>query len=113
MLFCCATDGARTNSTHNRDTENLLALTLPVIETTGTAWRTLAACRNTDPALFFPIGTTGPAVEQIEHAKAVCGQCPARQPCLEFALDTRQDSGVWGGLTEEERHRIRRLTILD
>ncbi len=90
-----------------------MALTLPAISTRGPDWRTRAACRNTDPALFFPIGTTGPAVEQIQNAKAVCDQCPARVPCLEFALDTRQDSGVWGGLTEGERHRIRRLTAVD
>lgn len=87
-----------------------MALTLPAASPAETDWRTLAACRNTDPALFFPIGTTGPAVEQIQSAKAVCGQCPAREPCLDFAMSTRQDSGVWGGMTEDERHRLRRLS---
>ena len=85
-----------------------MALTLPVAPPSGTDWRMLAACRNSDPALFFPIGTTGPAVDQIRSAKAVCRQCPAREPCLDFAMNTRQDSGVWGGTTEDERHRLRR-----
>jgi len=38
-------------------------------------WRDVALCRDTDPDLFFPVGTTGPAIEQIENAKAVCRQC--------------------------------------
>lgn len=75
----------------------------------GTAgdWRLVAACSDTDPELFFPIGTTGMAVEQIESAKQVCTTCRAQDACLAFALSTNQDSGVWGGLSEEER-RIRR-----
>ena len=71
-------------------------------------WRTNAACRDTDPALFFPIGTTGPAVEQIASAKEVCVGCLARGECLDFAIATNQDSGVWGGTSEEERRAIRR-----
>jgi WhiB family redox-sensing transcriptional regulator len=71
-------------------------------------WRDRALCRDTDPDLFFPVGTTGLALVQIEHAKAVCGQCPVTQACLDFALDTNQDSGIWGGLSEEERRVIRR-----
>jgi WhiB family redox-sensing transcriptional regulator len=73
-----------------------------------TDWRTLSLCRDTDPALFFPVGTTGAALDQIAAAKAVCVQCTVRTECLDFALDTNQDSGVWGGLSEEERRVIRR-----
>ncbi len=73
-----------------------------------TQWRAVALCRDTDPELFFPVGTTGPALDQIAAAKAVCMQCAAREPCLEFALESNQDSGVWGGLSEEERRQIRR-----
>lgn len=71
-------------------------------------WRELASCRDTDPDLFFPVGTTGPAIEQIAAAKKVCATCEARQPCLEFAITTNQDSGIWGGTSEEERRKIRR-----
>lgn len=71
-------------------------------------WRTTAACSDTDPELFFPVGTTGPAVDQIAAAKAVCMTCLSKTECLEFALTTHQDSGVWGGLAEEERREIRR-----
>ena len=71
-------------------------------------WRDDAACRDTDPDLFFPVGTTGPAIEQIANAKAVCHQCDAQTACLEFAIATNQDSGIWGGLSEDERRAIRR-----
>src|ERR1700734_582331 len=66
-----------------------------------------AACRNTEPDLFFPVGTTGPAVDQIEAAKRVCHACDAIEPCLDFALATNQESGVWGGTSEEERPGLR------
>ena len=72
------------------------------------AWRDHALCRDTDPELFFPVGTTGHALTSIEHAKMVCGQCRVSGDCLDFALETNQDSGIWGGLSEEERRTIRR-----
>jgi WhiB family redox-sensing transcriptional regulator len=71
-------------------------------------WVHRARCKDEDPELFFPIGTTGPAATQAEMAKALCFQCPVRDECLEWALATGQDSGVWGGTTEEERRAIRR-----
>lgn len=71
-------------------------------------WRVSAACRDTDPELFFPVGTTGPAVDQIASAKEVCIGCLSRGDCLDFAIATNQDSGVWGGTSEEERRSIRR-----
>ena len=74
-------------------------------------WRDEAACRDTDPDLFFPVGTTGLAVDQIASAKAVCGSCPVRTQCLEFALFTNQDSGVWGGTSEDERRKLRRAWV--
>ena len=72
------------------------------------SWRDHARCRDTDPELFFPVGTTGNALLAIDYAKRVCAQCAVTQECLEFALDTNQDSGVWGGLWEEVRRAIRR-----
>ena len=74
-------------------------------------WRELASCRDTDPDLFFPVGTTGPAVDQIESAKGVCRRCPAQVACLEFALATNQESGVWGGTSEEERRKLRKTWL--
>jgi len=74
-------------------------------------WRQRAACRDTDPDLFFPVGSTGPAVEQIHSAKGVCETCESRASCLEFALATNQESGIWGGTTEEERRKLRKLWL--
>lgn len=58
--------------------------------------------------MFFPSGSTGAALEQIERAKAVCQHCPVITECLEWALLTKQDAGIWGGLTEDERRTLRR-----
>jgi WhiB family redox-sensing transcriptional regulator len=71
-------------------------------------WRHRAACRDEDPELFFPIGNTGPALLQIDQAKAVCRRCPVAEPCIAWALETGQDSGVWGGLSEDERRALKR-----
>lgn len=74
-------------------------------------WRDAASCRSTDPDLFFPVGTTGLAIDHIAAAKAVCTTCPVQTPCLEFAVESNQDSGVWGGTSEEERRQIRRQRV--
>jgi WhiB family redox-sensing transcriptional regulator len=71
-------------------------------------WVHRALCKDEDPELFFPVGTTGPAASQIDAAKAVCVRCPVRLDCLEWAMTTSQGSGVWGGLSEEERRALRR-----
>jgi WhiB family redox-sensing transcriptional regulator len=73
-------------------------------------WRHHAACQDEDPELFFPIGNTGPALVQIEEARAVCRRCPVLEPCLQWALDSGQDAGVWGGLSEDERRELKRRT---
>ena len=71
-------------------------------------WRDKASCRDTSPELFFPIGTTGPAFDQTEQAKAVCRCCDVADACLSWAMETGQDSGVWGGLSEDERRALKR-----
>lgn len=71
-------------------------------------WVHYARCKDEDPELFFPIGTTGPAAVQIAAAKAICSMCEVRMECLEWAMATAQDAGVWGGLSEEERRALRR-----
>jgi WhiB family redox-sensing transcriptional regulator len=66
-------------------------------------WKQQAACRDLDTALFFTDDD-----ETVSRAKEVCATCPVREACLEFALATRQHDGVWGGLDEAERKRLRR-----
>ncbi len=59
-------------------------------------WRHEAACLEEDPELFFPIGNTGPAILQIEEAKAVCRRCEVVETCLRWAIDSGRmpESGV-------------------
>ena len=71
-------------------------------------WRDRAACRDTSPELFFPIGTTGRGARPDRRRQARVRQCPVAHECLEFALATNQEAGVWGGLTEDERRRVRK-----
>ena len=71
-------------------------------------WRHKAICRDEDPELFFPVGNSGPALAQIEKAKAVCARCTVTEVCLQYALESSQDSGVWGGLSEDERRALKR-----
>ena len=72
------------------------------------SWRNRAMCRDTDPELFFPVGTTGQALLQIAKAKSVCDECLVKGECLDFAMETNQDTGIWGGFSEEERRQMRR-----
>lgn len=72
------------------------------------SWQALGACRDVDPKVFFPRDGIGTTV-----AQRICNMCVVQEHCLEYALETRQDNGVWGGTSERERRRIlkrRRLT---
>lgn len=71
-------------------------------------WRHEAACRTHDPEVFFPIGSSGPALVQVERAKRICRSCPALEPCLEWAVESGQEAGVWGATSEDERRALRR-----
>ena len=71
------------------------------------SWRHQAACRTEEPELFFPIGTGEPALGQVAEAKSVCRGCPVVGKCLAWALETGQNSGVWGGMSEDERRQLR------
>jgi WhiB family transcriptional regulator, redox-sensing transcriptional regulator len=71
-------------------------------------WRHRAICRDEDPELFFPVGTSGPALLQVAEAKAVCRRCPVMSDCLSWALHSGQDAGVWGGMSEDERRALKR-----
>jgi WhiB family redox-sensing transcriptional regulator len=70
-------------------------------------WRDRAACLGEDPELFFPEGNAGPALLQLEEAKAVCRRCAVAETCLKWALESGQDAGVWGGMSEDERRALK------
>jgi WhiB family redox-sensing transcriptional regulator len=66
------------------------------------------SCVYANTELFFPVGSSMKAIKQSNEAKAICNECPVKVACLEYAISSNQDSGVWGGTTEEERKSIRR-----
>jgi WhiB family redox-sensing transcriptional regulator len=71
-------------------------------------WRNRATCLGEDPELFFPTGTTGPALVQIDEAKAICHRCEVVDTCLRWAMESGADTGVWGGLSDDERRSLNR-----
>lgn len=75
----------------------------PLLRAGDLSWQDLGECQYTDPGLFFP--------EQggsVRAAKRICRGCAVRVQCLEYALENREAFGVWGGLAERERRRVRR-----
>jgi WhiB family redox-sensing transcriptional regulator len=75
------------------------------------AWREEAACLECSALLFFGGDESEPQAERRvreEEAKRVCARCLVREPCLEYALSTRESYGIWGGLTEIERRSLLR-----
>lgn len=69
-------------------------------------WQTDALCAQTDPEAFFPEkgGST-------RDAKKVCGACNVKAQCLEYALANDERFGIWGGLSERERRRLRKRAV--
>ncbi len=65
-------------------------------------WQDLAACRDMNPELFFP------EADYLidETVLSTCHGCPVREECAQWALDTCQEFGIWGGLTEDQRRFI-------
>ena len=79
-------------------------LTLIVgIDEDASAWQAVALCAQTDPEAFFPEkgGST-------REAKSVCKACEVKMECLEYALTHDERYGIWGGLSERERRKLRR-----
>lgn len=74
----------------------------------STDWRHHAACLDHDPELFFPIGDSDPARLQAEDAKRICRTCPVIERCAQWAIESRMEHGVWGGLDETQLGNIRR-----
>lgn len=70
------------------------------------SWRSSAACSGLPHSIFFPAGEA--TEEDVAYAKEICGICPVTEDCLEFAFETNQRSGVWGGTSEEDRRALRR-----
>jgi WhiB family transcriptional regulator, redox-sensing transcriptional regulator len=68
-------------------------------------WMLEARCLDADPEAFFPEkgGST-------REAKRICAVCPVRQDCLSYALDNDERFGIWGGMSERERRRLKRLS---
>jgi WhiB family redox-sensing transcriptional regulator len=66
-----------------------------------TEWMQRGLCREIPPAVFFPSDGVG-----VDAARRICADCPVKEPCLEYALESRIDHGVWGGCSERERRRI-------
>jgi WhiB family redox-sensing transcriptional regulator len=68
-----------------------------------TAWQAEALCAETDPEAFFPEkgGST-------REAKKICNQCSVKAECLEFALGIDARFGIWGGLSERERRKLKK-----
>ena len=69
----------------------------------GLGWQDRALCAETDPDAFFPEKGGG-----VRAPKKVCRACPVQAECLEYALETNQGFGIWGGLSERERRRLKR-----
>lgn len=68
-------------------------------------WRAWSACRGMDVEIFFPDILTE---RTAAPAKVICGNCPVRQPCLDYAVSITTCQGIWAGTTEKERERLRR-----
>lgn len=78
-------------------------VSLPFGEVEALGWHELALCAQTDPEAFFPEkgGST-------REAKRVCSGCEVRKDCLEYALANDERFGIWGGMSERERRRLKR-----
>jgi WhiB family redox-sensing transcriptional regulator len=68
-------------------------------------WMDLALCAQTDPEAFF---AEKGEWQKTADAKRICAACPVRAQCLEFALTNKEQYGVWGGLSERERRKLRK-----
>ena len=73
-------------------------------------WRNRAACWDQDPGLFFPPGNTDAELGHSAEAKIVCHRCEVVETCLNWAIESGQDAGVWGGLSRDERRALKRRT---
>jgi WhiB family redox-sensing transcriptional regulator len=78
-----------------------------IFEGPDRTWQLRANCMGVDPDLFFP--ERGASTRE---AKEVCRGCVVRQDCLEYAISNGEKFGIWGGMSERERRRVRRARVL-
>jgi len=85
------------------DSLELDLLEVPILE--ERPWAVFAACHDSDPELFFPASRM-----DEDRALALCAICPVEGECLDYALESRERFGIWGGTTDKERRKlIRRI----
>ena len=87
--------------------ERVMDHLLDLLEPERQTWQRKANCMGVDPDLFFP--ERGASTRE---AKEVCRGCVVREDCLEYALANGEKFGIWGGMSERERRRIRRARAL-
>ena len=80
--------------------------TAPMLTPDDPEWQEKALCAQTDPEAFFPEkgGST-------REAKRICTGCEVRAECLEYALEHDERFGIWGGLSERERRKLKRRVV--
>lgn len=71
----------------------------------GASWQSKGLCRDLPDDDFF---LNGDDYAGLKRAKAICAQCPVQNECLDFAVESNQSLGVWGGASPNERRQIRR-----
>lgn len=71
------------------------------------SWQDYANCRGADADLFFPERGAS-----TRRAKSICGACEVRGECLEYAIVNGEKFGIWGGMSERERRRVRRERMI-
>ena len=105
-LVAAETFGAATFGTDSFGSESFTAGTLGGDAAEEPGWQEQALCAQTDPEAFFPEkgGST-------REAKRICSGCEVRAECLEYALANDERFGIWGGLSERERRRLRRAAV--
>jgi WhiB family redox-sensing transcriptional regulator len=89
-----------------RQAQGVVLGLVPLSDVEELAWQEQALCAQTDPEAFFPEkgGST-------REAKKVCLSCEVRVDCLEYALEQDERFGIWGGLSERERRRLKKLAV--
>ncbi len=99
-------DGATAAGPHCDDLANVIDLGLDDVFADPPEWQERALCAQTDPEAFFPEkgGST-------REAKRICSGCEVRNECLEYALEKDERFGIWGGMSERERRRLRRRAV--